>query len=133
MTARDQLVAWPPEWEAVLDDIAADPTNERWNALHRFASGAAIYDWRRLALQKLRDRGVDPIALFRFASSGGVIPDCVEEPNRVQRSKHAAIALRRRVPMNRPGYHPCFQRNLEFRAPERLGLSLHHAARSNHP
>ncbi len=77
MTLLDELVAWPPEWEAVLDDIAADPTIDRWDALHRFASGAAIYDWRRLALQKLRDRGVDPIALFRFASSGGVIPDAI--------------------------------------------------------
>lgn len=77
MARLDELVAWPPEWEGVLDEIATDPAIERWDALHRFASGAAIYDWRRLALQKLRDRGVDPIALFRFASSGGVIPDAI--------------------------------------------------------
>lgn len=77
MILLDELVAWPREWEAVLDEIAADPTIERWNALHRFASDSAIYDWRRLALQKLRDRGVNPIALFRFASSGGVIPDAI--------------------------------------------------------
>jgi len=73
----DKFVRWPPQWDALLDDISRDPTLERWEALHRFASGAAIYDWRRMALQKLRDRGVGPITLFEFASTGGVVPDAI--------------------------------------------------------
>jgi len=74
----DELVGWPPEWEAVLDDIAGEPTLEKWEALHRFASGSAIYDWRRQAFRKLRERGTDPVMLFRFVSTGGIIPDVFE-------------------------------------------------------
>jgi hypothetical protein len=74
----DELVGWPPEWEAVLDDIANEPTLEKWEALHRFASGAAIYDWRRMAFRKLRERGTDPVMLFRFVSTGGILPDVFE-------------------------------------------------------
>lgn len=73
----EELVDWPPDWDAALEELSRDPSLERWRAMYRFASEASCYDWIRHALHKLRRMGIDPLVLFRFASTDAVLPDAV--------------------------------------------------------
>lgn len=74
----DQLDRAPAGWEQALKQLAGNPTIEGWEALMRFAPDDLAYNRRRNALRKLRDQGVDPNWLFRFATYVGITPEAIE-------------------------------------------------------
>jgi hypothetical protein len=74
----DHVCRVPRGWSEAVREFAANPSEERWDELMRFAPESVLYQRARTTIRRLMELGVDGNVLFLCATRYGTTPEAIE-------------------------------------------------------